>query len=118
MYGTETVTLGGSRGPSVSYYVPYLSAMQLLLPSAPAAHMPHVPLQQPAGLSRASRPADQPAQASFSQQQSPAQHGGSEDGHADDAAQQMQEGVSQQQAAGGAGSRPSRVYQVENDGQV
>ena len=93
--------------------------MQLLLPSAPAAHTPHVPLQQPAGLSRASRPADQPAQASFSQQQSPAQHGGSENGY-DDTAQQMQEGVSQQQAAGGAGagSRPSRVYQVENDGQV
>jgi len=32
LYGTEVLTLGGSRGPSVSYYVPFLSAMQLLLP--------------------------------------------------------------------------------------
>ena len=44
LYGTDILTLGGSRGPSVSYYVPYLSAMQLLLPvpepDSPASQQP------------------------------------------------------------------------------
>ena len=124
MYGTEIVTLGGSRGPSVSYYVPYLSAMQLLLPVPPAAHTPSMPQQQqqPAGFSGANQAADQLAQASFSQQQSSAQRSSSQQRHGDDASQQTQQGIGQQRPAvvgqGSAGSRPSRVYQVENDGQV
>lgn len=112
LYGTEIVTLGGSRGPSVSYYVPYLSAMQLLVPLPSAANAPHVPLPKPAGTSSASQPADQLAQRCCNHQ-----HCG------DDAAQEMQQGVSQQQPAAAvsqnsAGARPSKVYQVENDGQV
>ena len=123
MYGTEIVTLGGSRGPSVSYYVPYLSAMQLLLPLPPAATASHVPQQEPAAISSVSQPAAQPAQASSSQQHVVAQRSGSQQGCGDDAAQQMQEGVTQQQPAtaasqSSAGVRPSRVYHVQNDGQV
>jgi hypothetical protein len=33
MYGREVYTLGGSRGPSLAYFVPSLSAMQLFLPA-------------------------------------------------------------------------------------
>lgn len=43
LYGTEVLTLGGSRGPSVSYYVPYLSAVQLLLPVPAQQHAPQQP---------------------------------------------------------------------------
>ncbi len=35
LYGREVYTLGGTRGPSWSYFVPYLSAMQLFVPSSP-----------------------------------------------------------------------------------
>ncbi|KAL3150524.1 hypothetical protein ABBQ32_000341 [Trebouxia sp. C0010 RCD-2024] len=123
LYGTEIVTLGGSRGPSISYYVPYLSAMQLLLPLPPAAHTPSMQQQQqPAGRSSASPPADQPAQASFSQQQPSAPRSSSQQWHGGDAAPQAQQGISQQRPAvlhlASAGGKPSRVYQVENDGQV
>lgn len=65
LYGTEVLTLGGSRGPSVSYYVPYLSAMQLLLP---------VPLSQPSqqpgttSMPASDMPAAQQAQLSEAQQ--------------------------------------------------
>lgn len=106
----------------MSYYVPYLSAMQLLLPLAPAATAPHVPQQEPAGISSARQPSGQPAQASSSQQPTVAQHSSSQLGRGDVAMQQMHEGVSQQQPAvvchDSAGSRPSRVYHTENDGQV
>lgn len=122
LYGTEIVTLGGSRGPSVSYYVPYLSAMQLLLPLAPAATAQNMPQQESAGISSARQPPGQPAQASSGQQPSGAQHSNSQLRRGDDAVQQMHEGVSQQQPAvachDSAGSRPSRVYHTENDGQV
>jgi len=30
----QVYTLGGARGPSVSYFVPYLSAMQLFTPAS------------------------------------------------------------------------------------
>lgn len=35
LFGQEVVTLGGPRGPAASYYLPYLSAVQLFAP-APA----------------------------------------------------------------------------------
>mmetsp|Transcript_28443 Transcript_28443/g.73206 ORF Transcript_28443/g.73206 Transcript_28443/m.73206 type:complete len:1057 (-) Transcript_28443:1360-4530(-) len=35
LHGREVYTLGGARGPSVSYFVPYLSAMQLFTPASP-----------------------------------------------------------------------------------
>ena len=94
--------------------------MQLLLPLPPAAIAPHLPQQEPAETSSASQSADQPAQASSSQQHLVAHCSGSQQGCRDDASQ---EGVSQQQPAAAvsqnrAGSRPSRVYHVENDGQV
>lgn len=56
LFGTEVLTLGGSRGPSVSYYVPYLSAMQLLLPTVPRATTPVRPSRAQAG-SEAAAPA-------------------------------------------------------------
>jgi Protein of unknown function (DUF789) len=38
LYGREIFTLGGTRGASLSYYVPFLSGMQLFVPeTAPAA---------------------------------------------------------------------------------
>jgi hypothetical protein len=44
IYGKEVFTMGGGRGPSLAYYVPSLSAMQLFVPMRPeAAHT------QPAG---------------------------------------------------------------------
>eukprot|EP01025_Chloroclados_australasicus_P000110 TRINITY_DN10051_c0_g1_i8.p2 TRINITY_DN10051_c0_g1~~TRINITY_DN10051_c0_g1_i8.p2 ORF type:complete len:146 (-),score=8.19 TRINITY_DN10051_c0_g1_i8:100-537(-) len=33
-YGQEIFTLGGSRGPSEAYYLPYLSAIQLFIPAS------------------------------------------------------------------------------------
>ena len=56
LFGTDVLTLGGSRGPSVSYYVPYLSAMQLLLPAVPRATTPVRPSRALAG-SEAAAPA-------------------------------------------------------------
>ena len=56
LFGTDVLTLGGSRGPSVSYYVPYLSAMQLLLPAVPRATTPGHPSRAQAG-SEAAAPA-------------------------------------------------------------
>eukprot|EP00798_Chlamydomonas_sp_ICE-L_P015679 gene15679-21784_t len=35
IYGREVYTLGGSRGPSLCYFVPYLSAIQLFTPTTP-----------------------------------------------------------------------------------
>lgn len=35
LYGREVWTLGGQRGPSHAYFVPYLSAMQLFTPATP-----------------------------------------------------------------------------------
>ncbi len=35
LYGREVYTLGGTRGPSWSYFVPYLSAVQLFVPTGP-----------------------------------------------------------------------------------
>ncbi len=32
MFGREVETLGGPRGPSTSYFVPYLSALQIFTP--------------------------------------------------------------------------------------
>ena len=34
LYGREVYTLGGQRGPSLCYFVPYLSAIQLFTPAA------------------------------------------------------------------------------------
>ena len=33
LFGQEVVTLGGPRGPAASYYLPYLSAVQLFAPA-------------------------------------------------------------------------------------
>lgn len=33
LFGQEVVTLGGPRGPAASYYLPYLSAVQLFVPA-------------------------------------------------------------------------------------
>ncbi|KAK9828497.1 hypothetical protein WJX72_000379 [[Myrmecia] bisecta] len=35
LYAREVYTLSGARGPAISYYVPFLSAMQLFLPAGP-----------------------------------------------------------------------------------
>jgi hypothetical protein len=48
-FGREFYTLGGSRGPSLAYYVPSLSACQLLLP-----HWPERAHAQPGQLYRLS----------------------------------------------------------------
>ena len=34
-YGREVYALGGVRGPSLCYFAPYLSAMQLFTPASP-----------------------------------------------------------------------------------
>lgn len=34
--GCEVATMGGPRGPATSYYLPYLSAVQLLVPASSA----------------------------------------------------------------------------------
>ena len=34
LYGREVYCLGGQRGPSLCYFVPYLSAMQLFTPTS------------------------------------------------------------------------------------
>ena len=67
LYGTEVLTLGGSRGPSVSYYVPYLSAVQLLLPVPAPQTAPQQPASQHPDAKHSAvspgtaSPADQPA---------------------------------------------------------
>lgn len=107
--------MGGSRGPSVSYYVPYLSAMQLLLPvHTEAASQPQsaagshpTQMQQPSLL-------DGSAQHSDDAQGAPA------------AAVHLKEAVQEQDATEPAGGhqqpatasrapKPGRVYQVEAD---
>ncbi|GFH20126.1 uncharacterized protein HaLaN_17201, partial [Haematococcus lacustris] len=35
VYGREVYTLGGARGPSLCYFVPYLSAIQLFTAASP-----------------------------------------------------------------------------------
>lgn len=114
LYGTEVVTLGGSRGPSVSYYVPYLSAMQLLLPM-PCQEV--AAQQQPAA---ATISFSQPQQSETSLQES------------DDSSNRLQQRPDiQEQAAAEPGEghqqptsgtvdglpRAGRVYQVEADWQ-
>ena len=43
LFGKEVLTLGGSRGGSLAYYVPSLSAMQLFLPAAaPGGYQPRL----------------------------------------------------------------------------
>lgn len=69
LYGTDVLTLGGSRGPSVSYYVPYLSAMQLLVPFLPASP------QQPGASDTAAADMPQAAAPPQQTQQSTAQQG-------------------------------------------
>ena len=54
LFGREFYTLGGSRGPSLAYYVPSLSALHLLLP-----HRPERAHSQPASLYRLSDAAAQ-----------------------------------------------------------
>ena len=41
IYGKEVFAMGGGRGPSLAYYVPSLSAMQLFLPVHPEAARGH-----------------------------------------------------------------------------
>ncbi len=45
IYGKEVFTMGGGRGPSLAYYVPSLSAMQLFLPVHPEAAHAHAASQ-------------------------------------------------------------------------
>ncbi len=120
LYGTEVLTMGGSRGPSVSYYVPYLSAMQLLLPldnnaasqppSAAAIHsaqMHQQQQQQPVSDSMQERADAQSVSHAEKHQRLavPEQAAGQQAGH-------------HQQPARASGSpRSSRVYQVEADWQ-
>ena len=106
LYGTEVLTLGGSRGPSVSYYVPYLSAMQLLLPVASSQ-----PSQQPG---TASMPAsDMPAapQVQLSEAQLSDAH--------QTAAQQAQTNLAgqSQQADEAAPARAGKLYHIMDDWQ-
>jgi hypothetical protein len=35
LFGREVYAVGGQRGPSLCYFVPYLSAMQLFTPASP-----------------------------------------------------------------------------------
>lgn len=58
LFGREFYTLGGSRGPSLAYYVPSLSALHLLLP-----HRQERAHAQPASLYRLSDAAAQQVRA-------------------------------------------------------
>ena len=114
LYGTEVLTMGGSRGPSVSYYVPYLSAMQLLLPldnnaasqppSAAAIHSAQMHQQQ------------QPV-SDFMQESADAQSVSHAEKHqrlaVPEQAAGQQAGHHQQPARANGSPRSSRVYQVE-----
>ena len=120
LYGTEVLTMGGSRGPSVSYYVPYLSAMQLLLPldnnvasqppSAAAIHSAQMHQQQQ----------QQPVSDSM-QEIADAQSVSHAEKHqrlaVPEQAAGQQAGHHQQPARASGSPRSSRVYQVEADWQ-
>ncbi|KAL0053045.1 hypothetical protein WJX82_000107 [Trebouxia sp. C0006] len=120
LYGTEVLTMGGSRGPSVSYYVPYLSAMQLLLPldnnaasqppSAAAIHSAQMHQQQQ----------QQPVSDSM-QESADAQSVSHAEKHqrlaVPEQAAGQQAGHHQQPARASGSPRSSRVYQVEADWQ-
>ena len=119
LYGTEIVTLGGSRGPSVSYYVPYLSAMQLLLPLPPEAPASHTPQQQLSVPSSTIAPPPMPASLSQQPQLSEsAQHSQSQQGGELGVPHQSSDDLSQQQPAAMGHARPNRMYHVVSDGQV
>lgn len=104
LYGTDILTMGGSRGPSVSYYVPYLSAMQLLLPV-----LPQPPQQQPGTPSAAV--ADEAVEASQHTQQSTAQ-----EAENPAAAEQTQASADVQSQPGGEAALPraGKLYHVED----
>jgi len=116
LYGTEVLTMGGSRGPSVSYYVPYLSAMQLLLPldnnaasqpqSAAAIHSAQMHQQQQ----------QQPVSDSM-QESADAQSVSHAEKHQRLAVPEQAAGHHQQPARASGSPRSSRVYQVEADWQ-
>ncbi len=123
LYGTEVLTMGGSRGPSVSYYVPYLSAMQLLLPLDHNASSQ----QQPAAASHSA----QVHQKQQQQQHQPVSDSMQESAYAQsvshaekhqrlavpEQAAGQQAGHHQQPARASGSPRSSRVYQVEADWQ-
>ncbi len=118
LYGTEVLTMGGSRGPSVSYYVPYLSAMQLLLP------LDHNASSQPAAASHSAQMHQQQQQQHVSdslQQSADAQSASHAEKHQMSAVQEQaagqQAGHHQQPARASGSPRSSRVYQVEADWQ-
>lgn len=106
LYGTEVLTLGGSRGPSVSYYVPYLSAMQLLLP---------VPLSQPSqqpgttSMLASDMPAAQQAQLSEAQQNAMNQTAAGQ--------AQIDAAGPSQLAAEAAPARAGKLYHIMDDWQ-
>ena len=106
LYGTDVLTLGGSRGPSVSYYVPYLSAMQLLLP------VPSPPQEQ----SAASTPVSDAPAALLAAQQS---QQSAEDGVQRVSAEQAQMGAGgpSQPAAEAVLPRAGKLYHIEDDWQ-
>lgn len=118
LYGTEVLTMGGSRGPSVSYYVPYLSAMQLLLPlDRNAASQP-----QSAAASHSAQTQQQQVPVDDSMQQSAdAQSVSHAEKHQRLAVQEQaagqQAGHHQQPARASGSPRLSKVYQVEADWQ-
>ena len=120
LYGTEVLTMGGSRGPSVSYYVPYLSAMQLLLPlDHNAASQP-----QPAAAGHSAQMHQQQQQQPVSDsmlQSADAQSVSYAEKHerlaVQDQAAGQQAGHHQQPARANGSLRSSRVYQVEADWQ-
>lgn len=120
LYGTEIVTLGGSRGPSVSYYVPYLSAMQLLLPLSPEGHASQAPQQQLPVPSSTDTQSPMPVSLSQQQHQSSesAQHSQTQQGDDLGVPHQSSKDLSEQQPAAMGHARPGRVYQVGDDGKV
>ncbi|KAA6423174.1 MAG: hypothetical protein FRX49_07161 [Trebouxia sp. A1-2] len=120
LYGTEVLTMGGSRGPSVSYYVPYLSAMQLLLPLDHNAASP----PQPAAASHSAQMHQQQQQQPVSdsmQQTADTQSISHAEKHQRLAVQEQaagqQAGHHQQPARASGSPRSSRMYQVEADWQ-
>ena len=116
LYGTEVLTLGGSRGPSVSYYVPYLSAMQLLLPlpSIGAAPSQHSGAPSHLGVPAAPLHHTQQQQQQQHQLDDPLQHGDAI--YRGSAAHQRLADLRQQPAPGPM-PIPTRVYHVEADWQ-
>lgn len=106
LYGTDVLTLGGSRGPSVSYYVPYLSAMQLLLPVLPPSK------EQ----SEAGTPVSDTSAALLAAQQS---QPSAQDGVQRVSAEQAQVGAGgpSQPAAEAVLPRAGKLYHIEDDWQ-